>query len=305
VEPTKSVQTVQKKLCPKQLFITEFDSVFKEEPEVEEVVCSKKKKEGGKAKVKSQQEEQTDKWYPEHKYQFAHLGKKGKLNLDCIFKPEYSKGTGFPSHSTAISLSYFSRPNTTAQTQQPFESLQDKAEARRLVALKHAQLQALMKNMPAKKDLLGVSESRMKRDEDTGTVSSQGSHERDSHGNLEKRTLSIMSRNNQMSQNEIRESSNGAEVEASQSSEEEVFDLHFDLDEQVEEYNQCITDFSKDQIGFRDKWLRRAIIYDNQLDPDKEGQMQTQEERYPDIEKILMDNPYKVVKKAKKKKKKK
>mmetsp|Transcript_816 Transcript_816/g.1463 ORF Transcript_816/g.1463 Transcript_816/m.1463 type:complete len:163 (+) Transcript_816:1693-2181(+) len=162
-----------------------------------------------------------------------------------------------------------------------------------------------MKNMPAKKDLLGVSESRMKRDEDTGTVSSQGSHERDSHGNLEKRTLSIMSRNNQMSQNEIRESSNGAEVEASQSSEEEVFDLHFDLDEQVEEYNQCITDFSKDQIGFRDKWLRRAIIYDNQLDPDKEGQMQTQEERYPDIEKILMDNPYKVVKKAKKKKKKK
>ena len=51
--------------------------------------------------------------------------------------------------------------------------------------------------------------------------------------------------------------------------------------------------------------LKLAIIYDNQLDPEKEKNMKKQNQRYPNQIELLIHNPYAEPKAAKKKKKKK
>ena len=97
----KSVPKVQKNFCPKQLFVTEWDIVHKPEPEPVEG-------EEGKKKKKKKKEEEV-KLYPHHKFNFASCGKRSKKALNSIFNDQSE-------HQTAISLSYFSRPNTTADT---------------------------------------------------------------------------------------------------------------------------------------------------------------------------------------------
>lgn len=73
-----SVQRVQNKLCPKDLFVTERDIVYKEEPEEEAPEPGKKKKKKGAAKEEV-------KLYPHHKYAFAKTGKTGKKELNSVF----------------------------------------------------------------------------------------------------------------------------------------------------------------------------------------------------------------------------
>ena len=104
------------------MFITEFDKVWKEE--VPEVVCSKKRR--GRA---AQEEEQ--KLYPHHKFSFAPLGKE-KRNVETIFDHKHAALVG----SSRISLSYFTRPNTTTQTLDVFGSPKERIMAKEQIAQK-------------------------------------------------------------------------------------------------------------------------------------------------------------------------
>jgi hypothetical protein len=73
-----SVSRVQNKLCTKDLFITERDIVYKDEPEEEVGEGGKKKKKKGGAKEEV-------KLYPHHKYGFAKTGKTAKRELNSVF----------------------------------------------------------------------------------------------------------------------------------------------------------------------------------------------------------------------------
>ena len=57
--------------------------------------------------------------YPHHKFQYAKVGKKDKKALTSIF---HFEDPDQASTSTAISLSYFTRPNATSDTTSQFTS---------------------------------------------------------------------------------------------------------------------------------------------------------------------------------------
>jgi hypothetical protein len=63
------VAKVQKNFCPKSLFVTEWDVIHKDEPEL--VPGEKKKK----------KKEEEAKLYPHHKYSYAVCGKQNKTVL--------------------------------------------------------------------------------------------------------------------------------------------------------------------------------------------------------------------------------
>ena len=86
---------------------------------------------------------------------------------------------------------------------------------------------------------------------------------------------------------------------------DEAFDHNFELDDQIQDYYNVTDTFRKNKLPYEDKWLKRAIIYDNQLDKETEGGMLTKETRYPNIEKTLIINPFAEPKEKGKKKKKK
>ena len=130
-----SVGRVQNKFCPKDLFITERDQVFKEEPEEEEPEPGEKKKKKKKAK------KEEVKMYPHHKYSFAKCGKPAKGELNSVFSFEDPDQA---STSTAISLSYFIRPGTTSDTTSQFMSNKLKQNAKDLIAQKKLQLQSIL-----------------------------------------------------------------------------------------------------------------------------------------------------------------
>ena len=111
----KSVPKVQKNFCPKQLFVTEWDIVHKPEPEPVE----------GEKKKKKKKEEEV-KLYPHHKFDFASCGKRSKKGLSSIFNDQSE-------HETAISLSYFTRPNTTSDTTTQFTSTKARSAAKDLI----------------------------------------------------------------------------------------------------------------------------------------------------------------------------
>ncbi len=94
-----------------------------------------------------------------------------------------------------------------------------------------------------------------------------------------------------------------SQISEEASGDEAAFDTNFDLQNQIQDYYMVTDTLRKNRLSYEDKWLKRAIIYDNQLDPEKERSMKTQEDRYPNIEKILLENPYREIKKEKKKKK--
>ena len=86
---------------------------------------------------------------------------------------------------------------------------------------------------------------------------------------------------------------------------QQIFDLNWDLANQIKEYDSVEAEFKKNKLKYKEKWLKRAIIYDNQLDPEMEKNMKKQKERYPDPQELLIHNPYAEPKAAKGKKKKK
>ena len=71
--------------------------------------------EGEEKKKKKKKKEEEVKLYPHHKYGFAMCGKQSKKGLSSIFSDPSEQ-------ETAISLSYFTRPNTTSDTITQFNS---------------------------------------------------------------------------------------------------------------------------------------------------------------------------------------
>ena len=68
------MEKVQRSRGPKSLFITEYDTVFKEE-EPETVVPVEPVKKGQKKKSSMKEVEEEWKMYPHHKYAFASVGR--------------------------------------------------------------------------------------------------------------------------------------------------------------------------------------------------------------------------------------
>jgi hypothetical protein len=77
LKPPKAVPRVQRNFGPKVLFVTEWDTVYKEEPEPLPGEEIKKKK--------SKKKEEEVKLYPHHKYSFATCGKQSKKELQSVF----------------------------------------------------------------------------------------------------------------------------------------------------------------------------------------------------------------------------
>lgn len=90
---------------PKRNFISEWDSAWPEEEPEEE----------GPKKKKIKKKEPEWKWYQHHKYEMAAIGKEKMDKVDNCVENQKSESEGMM--SPAISLSYFTRPNTTAQNQ--------------------------------------------------------------------------------------------------------------------------------------------------------------------------------------------
>ena len=98
-------------------------------------------------------------------------------------------------------------------------------------------------------------------------------------------------------------SQNLSEIEDKSSEDiDEAFEPNFELKDQIQDYYKVSDTFRRNRLHYEDKWLKRAIIYDNKIAKDKE--MPTQETRYPSIQKSLDINPFYEPKKEKKKKKK-
>jgi len=110
--PHNSIQYAQSLRGPKKHFISEWDSIWPEE-EPEPIV------EPGKKKPKRAVKEEEWKMYQHHKYEFAPIGSKKNKLLDNIVvtheealtKAANGEDEDVPT-TQAISLSYFSRPNT-------------------------------------------------------------------------------------------------------------------------------------------------------------------------------------------------
>ena len=125
--PKSSVDYVQRfQSGPRALFVTEYDKVWPDEPEP--VVGEKKKK----------AKDPEPKYYAHHKYQFASV----KSNPNAAPLDSAIDLTKDPSSDEPITLSYFTRPNTTITTQN-LQSAKEKKAAMDLIMQKKAHLQAL------------------------------------------------------------------------------------------------------------------------------------------------------------------
>lgn len=228
--PPKAVPKVQKNFNPKSLFVTEWDIVNKEEPEP--VPGEKKRK----------KKEEEVKLYPHHKFNYAALGKHNKKGLQSIFnEPEAD------SASTAISLSYFTRPNTTTDTTNQFMTPKQRQQAKDLIAAKQAQLRSIL-NEPTTGDTPVETPAEAEEEEEEEDEA-----------------------------DEDEEGSDGApitqNVDQAGSEDEQVFDMAFELPQQISDYHQISEIYRTQKKPFIERELKRAIIYDNQLDPEKEKHM--------------------------------
>ena len=74
---------------------------------------------------------------------------------------------------------------------------------------------------------------------------------------------------------------------------------HFD------EFNFVSNQFNTNKLPYEERTLKNAIIYDNMLNSKLDDKNRKQEDRYPDVSKTLLHDPFYVPKPKGKKKKKK
>ena len=304
VKPKKSVSFVQQNQSgPKSLFITEWDKVrpsdaelaaVAEEEKVKKAEAAAAAKEEGKSKKKDKKKAPPVKTYPHHKYEFAPIGPNKMDTLEnCLHASKDSLDSTGP-----ITLSYFTRPEAPTSAL-PEQTPEEKAAAKELIAAKKAKLLSMFAENPALLPLK-VEEGSAPDKEDEKPKESKA---KEAKPKDEKKKTKKVKTEKELKRME--EQAEIARLAAAEEAKEYVWDAHGDLIDHIDEFNYVKNEFDQNKLKYEERTLKNAIIYDNMLNSNFDEANRKQEQRYPDVSKTLLHDPFYVPKPKKKGKKKK